>query len=188
MIRRFVAIGVPPAVRAPLEEALAPVQDRLAELRTTDPASWHLTLAFLGEVHDDQLDAIVEVVRAAVADVAPPAALTLDGAGEFRRAALWAGVRDEPEGQLARLGDAIQAGCAAAGLAIEQRRVHPHVTIARARRRSSVRPGQVAVVSDAVDAVRLAGDARWAPTQVEVWASHLGDGPARYRTEATVPA
>ncbi len=187
MIRRFVAIGVPPTVREALEEALEPVRDRLAELRTTDPASWHLTLAFLGEVGDERLDGIVEVVRAALADVAPPATLTLDRAGEFRRSVLWAGVRDEPEGQLARLGGAIQSGCAGAGLPVEQRRVHPHVTIARARRGSSVRPGQVAAVSDAVETVRTAGDARWAPTHVGVWASHLGNGPARYRTEAVVP-
>lgn len=187
MIRRFVAIGVPPAVREALEAALAPSGDHLGALRPTDPVSWHLTLAFLGEVDADRLDGIVEVVRAALDDVTPPVALTLDGAGEFRRTALWAGVRDEPEGQLARLGDAIQSGCAAAGLPVEQRRVRPHVTIARAPRRSSVRPGQVVAVSDAVETVRMAGDARWVPTQVEVWASHLGDGPARYHTEATVP-
>lgn len=187
MIRRFVAIGVPTPVREALTAALAPARDRLEELRTTDPAAWHLTLAFLGEVGDDRVDGIVEVVRAALDDVAPPAALTLDGAGEFRRTALWAGVRDEPEGQLARLGDAIQSGCVATGLPVEQRQVRPHVTIGRARRRSSVRPGQVAAVGDAVDTVQVAGAARWVPARVEVWASHLGDGPARYITEAAVP-
>ena len=52
-MRLFVAIVLPPAVAAELARWLEPVQAAAGPgLRWTSPDSWHITLAFLGEVAD----------------------------------------------------------------------------------------------------------------------------------------
>ncbi len=186
MTRRFVAIGVPQQVRNALEESLARAHGDWEGLRLTRADDWHLTVAFVGELADDALDRLVEVVGAGVADRELPDELVLDGAGRFGRRVLWAGVRDRPEGRLAALGEAIQQGCVAAGLPVEQRPVHPHVTLARARSGAHVRARHETRARAAVASVVTRGVAAWRPAGVEVWASHLGAGPARYEVEAVV--
>lgn len=187
MTRRFVAIGIPEQVRTALDESLADARGHWEGLRPTRADDWHLTVAFVGELADDALEQLVEVVGAGLADSALPDELALDGAGRFGRRVLWAGVCDRPEGRLAALGETIQQACAAAGLPVEQRPVHPHVTLARARRGAQVRAGHEAQAADAVASVVAHGVAAWRPEGVEVWASHLGAGPARYEVEAVVP-
>ena len=49
-MRLFVAVVPPDAALAELEDAVAPLREAAPELRWTGAASWHLTLAFLGEV------------------------------------------------------------------------------------------------------------------------------------------
>lgn len=188
MTRRFVAIGVPAEVRAALEESLAPVRDSWHGLRATSADHWHLTVAFVGELADDRLGELVEVVGAGLAERGLPDELALDGAGRFGRRVLWAGVRDRPAGRLAALGEAVQHGCVAAGLPVEQRTVHPHLTLARARGDGQVRAYHEEQAAAAVASVAARGDGAWHPSGVEVWASHLGAGPVRYEVEAVVRA
>ena len=53
-MRLFVAIVPPPAVQAELARRLAPLQAEAAPgLRWTSQESWHITLAFLGEVREE---------------------------------------------------------------------------------------------------------------------------------------
>lgn len=187
MTRRFVAVPVATAVRDALDAALAPARDAWEGLRTTRASDWHLTLAFLGEVADEQLERLVEVVATAVAAHPLPDELALSGAGRFGRRVLWAGVDEVPPGRLAALGDAVQRGCAAAELPVQQRAVHPHLTLARARRGAPVRAEHLDQAERAVAALLERGEGRWHAEHVEVWASHLGGGPARYEVEAAVP-
>lgn len=171
-MRRFVALEVPPAVRDALSSALAPLRERHDELRWTPPQGWHVTLAFLGELPDGDLAAVVEVVRSCVDAAAAsaalgrdrragrlPTSLRLGEAGRFGRSVLWAGVHDDPSGSVASFGDAIQRGLADAGLPVHLQPVRPHVTLARSRRRglrdSTVRSVEVPAASWTVDAVQV---------------------------------
>ncbi|MFW6010239.1 MAG: hypothetical protein ACOC9I_02845, partial [Actinomycetota bacterium] len=72
-------------------------------------------------------------------------------------------------------------------LPVQQRAVHPHLTLARARRAAPVRAEHQEQADRAVAALLDRGAGRWRPEQVEVWASHLDGGPARYEVEAAVP-
>lgn len=117
-MRLFVSLPLPAPVRADLAAALAGV-------RTTDPARWHMTLAFLGE-----RPGTVELERhlSALAARCRPFALRVVGGGGFGDVR-WAGVGGDVDG-LHRLAADVARACAEAGAPLEERRYRPHVTVA----------------------------------------------------------
>lgn len=123
-MRAFVAIDLPDAVR----DALETVQDRIPAGRPTDPETFHLTLAFLGEVPDAELD---EMHLALDAIEAAPFQLQLRGLGTFGKSpkVLWAGVEKGPD--LARLRGKVRGAARQAGIELRRERFKPHVTLAR---------------------------------------------------------
>jgi len=173
-MRLFVAVPIPDGLRSSLAAAVAPLRaDGPAGVRWTRPEGWHVTLAFLGAVPDERWHEVVAVVDVVAAD-GVPIGLASSAAGRFGRDVLWLGLDDEPAGALARMGEQVQEGLEAAGLPVQRRPVHPHVTLARSRRR--------AVGRDLVERLALP-PVRWRATSVQVWSSQLGNGPARYAVE-----
>jgi 2'-5' RNA ligase len=113
-VRLFVAVRPPVDVLAHLARTLA---------RPPAP-TWHLTLAFLGEVDDDA------PLAGPLADVAarrPPFSLALAGSGRFGPA-VWVGVTGDVPA-LAGLAADVAAAC---GLG-DDRPYRPHLTVARGR-------------------------------------------------------
>lgn len=126
MIRTFIAL--------PLE---APIQTRLSELGRTVPGARcvpakqiHLTIRFIGEVEG----ALFRAIKEALAQVrAAPIRLSIRGVGHFpprgNPRVLWAGV--EPAAAVIDLRQHINRVLTAIGIPPEERKYHPHVTIAR---------------------------------------------------------
>lgn len=194
MTRRFVALGVDDGVRTALDRSLVGLRDRFAHHAWTDPAGWHVTLAFVGELSDERLPDLEHAVRRGVASPAldPPGAADTEGDGAPVRVALGQVDRlgprvlvvrivDDPPGRLASLGEAIRTELDGARLPVERRPLQPHVTLARARRRGRMAADVVAGVAAA-----LPGDLAWSPATVGVWSSRSGAGPARYDVAAEV--
>ncbi len=73
-MRLFVAIWPPPSVLGVLGDAIT--RRRVPGLRWVDLHNWHVTLDFLGEVPDGELDDLAEAV-AAVASSSAPATATI---------------------------------------------------------------------------------------------------------------
>jgi len=98
------------------------------EARRTHPEDLHLTLHFLGQIHQPR---IVELLHMAREIRAQAFQLRLDELGHFARPrVLWAGPSLPPEGLLMlqqRLGE----GLAGLGLCLETRPYRPHLTLAR---------------------------------------------------------
>ena len=178
-MRLFLALDVPPSVRDALEAAVAPLREARDGLSWTRAENWHVTLAFLGEVAPGP-DPVVAAVEGEVA-TASPIGLRLDGAGRFGRRILWMGVADDPPGAVAALGERLQQALAAQDLPVDRKPVRPHLTLARVRGR-----GRGAVTPALVDDVPVAPGS-WTASTVEVVASHLGAGGARYEVVASVP-
>lgn len=134
MIRLFVAIDLPETVRDRLGAFCAGVPGA----RWVDPANFHLTLRFIGEVDNPVAD---DIAAALSAVHVPRFDLWLRDVGLFGRGrgvrALWAGV-DPAEG-LVRLQGKVENAVCAAGLARETRKFSPHVTLARLRGASASR-------------------------------------------------
>lgn len=133
MTRLFVALDVPPAVRRPLDAAVEPLRGQHRDLAWTPAVNWHLTLAFLGhvDVPPDQVLAVLSPVAAGCG----PIGLALAPAGRFGQRVLWMGVDDRPQGTVTRLGGAAQEALTEAAIPVDDRPVHPHLTLARARGR-----------------------------------------------------
>lgn len=125
MIRAFVAIPLPEAVRSQLA-----VQQFLLPLpRKVEPEEFHLTLAFLGEVRDEVLEAAHEGFLALRM---PEFRLGIEGLGMFggeKPRAVFAGVSASEE--LARLQAKVERAARVAGIEVERRKFLPHVTLGR---------------------------------------------------------
>lgn len=178
-MRLFLALQVPQAVRGTLDAAVAPLRSARDDLSWTRAENWHVTLAFLGEVALGP-DPVVAAIEDEVVPVAP-IDLQLDHAGHFGRRILWMGVADDPPGAITALGERLQEALAEHDLPVDRKPVRPHLTLARVRGR-----GRGAVTSHLVDEVPPTSGA-WTASAVEVVASHLGAGGARYEVVASVP-
>lgn len=132
-MRLFVAIPLPADVR----QSLALLCAGVPGARWTSAENLHLTLCFIGEVdggrYHDVAGALGAVATTLGADGTAGPTLQLATVGQFgdrRRArVLWAGVR--PNAALARLQARIEGAVRQAGLAVERRKFHAHVTLAR---------------------------------------------------------
>lgn len=190
--RLFVSLPVPAAVRAPVAEALAPLRlATRAHLRWVPAETWHVTLAFLGDVPAERVDVVAGAVAAGVESwaVAGRGAVgaSLAGASRFGRGLLFLAVDDEAFATVRDLGAMVRGALAAAGVEHDDKPLHPHVTLARQRDRRGR-----GVSRTTLDEVRAALDAvapearRWQADHVAVVRSHLGDGPVRHEPVARV--
>jgi RNA 2',3'-cyclic 3'-phosphodiesterase len=167
-VRLFVAIVPPPSVTAALDARLATLRAAWPGLRWTGPESWHLTLAFLGEVRGEVLPGLSERLSRA-AHRHPARDLGISGAGAFpgpaRARVLWAGI-DGDQAALRALAASVAAGARRAGAPPpdEGRRFRPHITLARLRAPLDVRPLTAALTD-------LAG-CQWTAARIELIRSH----------------
>ncbi|MFK0190196.1 RNA 2',3'-cyclic phosphodiesterase [Kitasatospora sp. NPDC090308] len=176
-MRLFVAVNPPARVKQELVDAVQPLRalpgaDRL---RWTEPAGWHLTLAFLGEVPADEVAAL-ERELARFASTHPVHRLRLAGAGTFGERALWAGVEGDVQA-LRRLAADVRTALDATD---EERGFHPHLTLARAattRGRGPAGPGGPRTLAAPLRDFR---GTPWTAARIQLMRSETGYGPARY--------
>ena len=137
MIRLFVAIPLPEAVRV----RLSALQSGLQGARWIKPENIHLTLRFIGEVRND-LASDIDMALSKISG--PPFELALEGVNSFSRGkqphALWVGVaKSDP---LIHLQAKIESILVRAGLEAEARNFSPHITVARLKK---MRPNRIEV-------------------------------------------
>jgi 2'-5' RNA ligase len=135
--RAFIALRLPPQVRAHLAEVQACLADRGVRARWVRPESMHLTLKFLGPLLPEKVAAVAAALDP-VAAACPPLALTTAGLGGFpsqRKArVLWVGVGGERT-RLVELQQAIDTALAPLAWPAEKRPFKGHLTLARAKGR-----------------------------------------------------
>jgi 2'-5' RNA ligase len=169
----FVAVLLPEAVIADLDEFLAPRREA-AEFRWTLAEQYHVTLSFLPMVPDRKVEDLVERLgRAAARRTSFETRVT--GGGAFpnpgRTKLLYAGLElDDPaRTELDRAATGARAAATRAGVEVDGQRFRPHVTVARINR-----------PTDTTNWVRLL-DAYAGPgftvDTVALVASFLGEGP-----------
>jgi 2'-5' RNA ligase len=115
-----------------------------AGLRVTwvAPATYHVTLKFIGWTRREASEAIADALaRAVAASKIAPFAFRTQRLGAFptpeKASVVWAGIEDR-SGGLAALAAAIDRELEAVGVAREKRAFHPHVTLGRLRDPASV--------------------------------------------------
>lgn len=175
--RCFVAIPLAEPFRADLSALVDRwrTQDQSVPLRWADPTSWHVTLAFLGDVDAEGIPALAarlpELVRGPLCRLVASDVVAWPRPHEARM--VWCRFRADPA--LLELHHRVAGGLSV----VERRRYRPHLTLARV-------PG-----GRAVDVGRLADQLSAPPVEMPVdevvlFRSHLGAGGSRYEALAAV--
>jgi 2'-5' RNA ligase len=181
--RCFVAVPIPQTLRESLEDAVAAWRSdpSAPNLRWTDPAGWHITLAFLGATDPTAVPGLAERLAEVAARV-EPFVVTTGAAGAFPRPgaaqSAWLGITDPgPGDRLAGLAEWVQAAVLPPD---QRRRLWAHLTLGRSRARRGEPLGDwLAARTFPPMPIRV--------DELILHRSHLGRGPARYEVLARVP-
>jgi 2'-5' RNA ligase len=130
-MRLFVAVVPPRPVVLELRAALTTLPHGDPQLRWCRPDTWHVTLAFLGEVAEEGLPDLKDRLGRAAAR-ATPMELSLASGGHFGGRALWAGVQGDRD-RLGRLAEAVNGVARRCHIKVDDRPFRPHLTLARVR-------------------------------------------------------
>lgn len=158
-----------------------------SDLRWTPSHLWHVTLAFMADVAEHEVDDVVTAV-ASVAATREPIPLRLSGAGVFPHVGearvVWVDVRsDSAEGlaDLKSLALGVRRACGRVGASPAGGDYRPHLTLARSRR-----PFEATSWLRVMDA--YAGPS-WTADEVTVFVSQRGTGKGRphYEPVAACP-
>lgn len=136
--------------------------------RAMQPATLHMTLAFVGAVTSAQIEALRELAATVHGETFE---LSLDRLGFFPRGGIaWAGCRQMPSRQR-RLSEQLCDALRGAGFAIDPRAGQvPHVTLARRVQSPSLPPLETPI--------------GWRASEFALVESHLHPSAASYRTVA----
>lgn len=130
-MRTFIAIELEEEVKNYLESIQTETQKLCRRGNFTPKENFHLTLHFLGEVGEEDLDYLQEAIFE-TARRNRPFTLTLDKIGFFPRGnkgILWAGM--EKSNALQRLFSTLEKSLEQQGFARERKGLSPHITLGR---------------------------------------------------------
>lgn len=169
-MRLFVALAPPADVLADVASALRPARELQPDLRWIPVERWHLTLAFYGEVPEETLGGVIDMVGRKLSRRPPPGPIDLafSGSGQFSRRALWVGVD----------GDVERLRAVARSVSTDRRPYRPHLTVAR------LRGGQDA--TPAAEMLSSYAGPQWHAGEVHLVRSFLGPKPT-YETVRSWP-
>lgn len=176
------ALRPPPDVLDELTEFIAPRQAEWPDLKWVRRDLLHVTLAFLGEVDDRTLDRLLPRLDRAAGRY-QRLTLSFAGGGAFpgggaHARVLWTGLYGDRR-TLARLAASVAAAGSRAGSPFgEHKGFRPHLTLARCRRPTDVRP----LIEDLC---AFAGTP-WSAESISLVRSHLGT-EIRYEALRTWP-
>jgi len=136
IMRAFVAIALSESVRQAVGDFIADLRRVNAPVKWVRPENLHLTLKFLGDVPDENVSTVIEILQRCVDGLAP-FQLHVKGTGGFpnlrRPRVIFVNAQDTPPTahELARR---LNDGMTEASIAREKRGFRNHITIARVRR------------------------------------------------------
>jgi 2'-5' RNA ligase len=178
MIRAFLGIDLPPAVRGALQ-----VQQFLLPMpRKVEPENLHLTLVFMGDCPEPALEAAHEGFDALHER---RFVISLQGLGLFGKdkpRVAWAGVAPSPE--LDHLQAKVETIARRAGCPVDKRKFVPHVTLGR------FQPPPPADAMRLERAVAMGQGFRtepWEVAELILWQSHLTGKGSHYQVLARYP-
>ena len=135
MIRAFLAIELPDALRPGLAQVQEELKRSHADVRWVAVGNIHLTLKFFGNVPEDEIDALALAARQAAAEAAP-LQLQATGVGAFPSPlsprVVWLGLGGDVV-PLTRLFYGLEKAFTTLGYLPEGRAFNPHLTLGRVK-------------------------------------------------------
>jgi 2'-5' RNA ligase len=133
VIRAFIAIDIDPQVRENISRAIGPLRSQVLGVRWIAPANFHLTLKFLGDIEQAQIETIGAVLKERLRPF-PRFTINAKGLGVFpdlrRPRIVWIGLAGN---ELTTLAAQVELALLPLGFAPEKRNFTPHLTIGRWR-------------------------------------------------------
>jgi 2'-5' RNA ligase len=176
--RTFIALPIPPVQRTRLGRLQGLIAPELPNARWTEPDQFHLTLAFIGDVPDVDLNHFCRAVAGAAVGF-DPFVINLQSLGAFpdpgHPRVVWVGVTGPGLDVLTGLRDAVAMAAAEAGFPPEDDRFHPHVTLGRIKSKK----GQEVEITRLIPHYRSWAAGQFTVSEVIVYASTLTpEGPS----------
>jgi RNA 2',3'-cyclic 3'-phosphodiesterase len=182
-MRLFVGIPLADAVTNELAALVSRLRSGAANLRWTPPGSWHITLQFLGNVTQEQL----QCLGAGLGEIrSAPVPIQIGELGFFDRAGVFfADVVVSPA--LMSLQERVVAATAHCGFAAETRPYHPHITLAK----KTGKKGQSDQGNELRELVARGGRqpafTRFTAHEFLLYESHLSSAGSKYEIRARFP-
>jgi 2'-5' RNA ligase len=133
VLRAFIAVEIAPATISRIAEAVDQLRPHISGIRWVAPANFHLTLKFLGNIDESQIEPIGATLSDALRPF-PRMTINAKGLGVFpnpkRPRVLWVGLVGS---QLTELATVVQSALVPLGFAREEKTFTPHLTIGRWR-------------------------------------------------------
>jgi RNA 2',3'-cyclic 3'-phosphodiesterase len=133
VIRAFIAVDLDHQVIERIYSAVDDLKARIPAIRWLPKANLHLTLKFLGNIEEGQIDVISTALRKQLRPF-PRCTINAKGLGVFpdlrRPKILWVGLTGKELSQLAAM---VESSLISLNFAPEKRRFTPHLTIGRWR-------------------------------------------------------
>ena len=172
-MRLFVAITPSAVALGEIESMVSPLRESRPDLRWASPQSWHVTLAFLGEVNEQTAGRLATRLERAAARH-PGVGLRTAGGGAFptapRARVLWTGIRGDAQA-LGKIARSVARAAEKAGVPPLDagRPFRPHITLARCKEPVDVRP--------LVAALKNYSGSPWTADRIHLIRSYLGPNP-----------
>lgn len=135
MIRSFLAVDLPMALRESMLSAAMGLRTPAADVKWVRPEGIHFTLKFLGNIEEGQVEPIVNAVSGVITGQ-KPLALKAEGMGAFpdlrRPRVIWIGMTGDIE-RLMVIQKNIEQVLSVLGFPAEDRPFTPHLTLGRVR-------------------------------------------------------
>ncbi len=133
-MRAFVAVEIPDEIRRRIADLIQALQSAAPQVRWARAEGLHITLKFLGEISEQQVEEIKTQLMSVQS--ATPLHLQIQGAGYFPNErsprVVWLGV--ESGAALPELASQVEKRLATLGMAEEDRPFSAHLTVGRLRR------------------------------------------------------
>ncbi|MFQ5583899.1 MAG: RNA 2',3'-cyclic phosphodiesterase [Calditrichia bacterium] len=182
-IRTFIAIEISDEVREALGSLIAEMEQSSGNVKWVKPSSIHLTLKFLGNITESQVEQVTASVRAS-ADSAGKFSLFTGEKGAFpslnRPRVFWVGLNEKGNSKLLPLQKRIENELEKIGFAAERRRFSPHLTIGRVRT-----PQNIEAVSEKFMAYPLP-EREFSVNRIVIMKSDLTPRGAIYTVQRTI--
>jgi len=183
-MRAFIAVELPAEVRRALTLLQRDLAESRADVKWVEGASLHLTMRFLGEITEDQRQAIERHLQR-TAHGAAPCLVTLAEVGAFPSVSsprvVWVGV-GQGQDALRNVAKQLEGGLQHLGLPGEEREFAAHVTLGRVRS-----PKNRAQLVEHLTAVSWTPPPPWSVERLTLFQSTLTSAGPLYAVLAHAP-
>ena len=132
-IRSFIAIELSSLIKSKIEEIQNKLKSSTSSVRWVRPEGIHLTLKFLGNIEEEKISEISDVVTQCTSDITS-FPLTVRTLGSFPNEknpkVIWVAASDD-SGNLSKLQQTLENRLSRVGFKVEKRTFSPHLTLGR---------------------------------------------------------